>query len=195
MIINELIFASNNANKIEELQSICPKNFTIISLHQAGINIEIEEPFNTLEENAKEKCRVIQQLTNKNCFSEDTGLEIAYLNNAPGVLSARYAGTHGNSEANMTKVLQEMEGIKERNARFRSVISLYLNGVFHYFEGICKGNISISTNGNKGFGYDPIFIPEGFTTTFAEMGKNEKNNISHRKLVFEKLILFLNEIN
>jgi XTP/dITP diphosphohydrolase len=195
MIIKELIFASNNKNKIEELKSICPKNFNIISLEEAGINVEIEEPFFTLEENAKEKTRVIKELTGKNCFAEDTGLEIEYLNNAPGVLSARYAGKHGDSEANMTKVLQEMEGIITRTAQFRTVISLFLENQYYYFEGICKGEIATTTNGNKGFGYDPIFIPDGYLNTFASMEKAEKNNISHRKLAFEKLILFLNEIN
>ncbi len=194
-MIKELIFASNNVHKIEEIKAICPSNITLTSLKQAGIEVEIEEPFFTLEENAKEKCRVIQQLTNKNCFSEDTGLEIEYLNNSPGVFSARYAGIHGDSDANMAKVLKEMEGIAQRNAQFRTVISLFINDSYYYFEGICKGKISNSTNGNKGFGYDPIFIPNGYNTTFAEMEKMEKNNISHRKQAFEKLILFLSKIN
>jgi XTP/dITP diphosphohydrolase len=195
MLIQELIFASNNAHKVEELKAICPNDFTIISLADAGIGIDIEEPYFTLEENAKEKCRVIQELTKKNCFAEDTGLEVLTLNNEPGVFSARYAGVHGDSVANMDKLLGKMEGVQDRAARFRTVICLYYAYKYHFFEGICAGTIATHKKGMGGFGYDPIFIPNGYDYTFSEMDKALKNNISHRKIAFEKLFIFLNKID
>jgi XTP/dITP diphosphohydrolase len=190
-MINELIFATNNQNKVEEIKAICPESLNIITLKEAGINIDIEEPYDTFEENAKEKCRVIYEMTGKNCFAEDSGLLIDSLNGAPGVYSARYAGTHGDHHANIVKVLQEMEGITNRAAHFKTVISLYQNGTYFLFEGICNGIITNQLFGSNGFGYDPIFIPNGFDLTFAQIDKALKNNISHRKLAFDKLSLFL----
>ncbi len=194
-MISELIFATNNNHKLAEINEICDATkLKIISLQDAGINIDIEEPYNTLHENAAEKCRVIYELTHKNCFAEDTGLEIAALNGEPGVRSARYAGSHGNSNANMDKVLAAMQGELNRKARFRTVIAFMQNATTYYFEGICNGTIAITKSGTSGFGYDPIFIPDGYTISFAELDKSIKSNISHRKLAFEKLSIFLNTL-
>lgn len=190
-MIKELVFASNNRNKVEELKAICPDGFSIISLEDAGIHTEIEEPFFTLEENAREKCRFIYELTGKNCFAEDTGLEIEALNNEPGVFSARYAGEHKNNNDNINKVLANLQGIKNRKARFRTIISLVINNKYHSFEGVCNGTISQTQIGTNGFGYDSIFIPNDYHITFAEMDKLLKINISHRKNAFNNLFIFL----
>jgi XTP/dITP diphosphohydrolase len=190
-MINEIVFATNNQNKVEEIRAICPPSLNIITLKDAGITIDIEEPYNTFEENAKEKCRVIYEMTGKNCFAEDSGLLIDSLNGAPGVYSARYAGEQVNHKANIAKVLQELTGMTNRAAHFKTVISLYMNGAYHLFEGICHGIITKEAFGSNGFGYDPIFIPNGFDLTFAQIDKALKNNISHRKQAFDKLSLFL----
>ncbi len=190
-MINELIFATNNQNKVEEIRAICPKSLNIITLKEAGIDIDIPEPYETFEENAKEKCRVIYEMTGKNCFSEDSGLLIDALNGAPGVYSARYAGSHGDHKANIAKVLGELEGVDNRAAHFKTVISLYQHETYFLFEGICNGIITKQPFGSNGFGYDPIFIPNGFSLTFAQIDNTLKNNISHRKLAFDKLSLFL----
>jgi XTP/dITP diphosphohydrolase len=192
MKTKKLIFASNNNHKLEELKAICSENLEITGLKEAGIEIEIEEPFYSLTENAKEKCRVISELTKKDCFSEDTGLEIEALQNEPGVRSARYAGFPVNPVANMELVLTKMKGISNRKARFRTVIALYQAGNYHFFEGTCNGKIAETARGTGGFGYDPIFIPTPYEITFSEMDKSLKNNISHRKQAFDKLFLFLN---
>lgn len=187
-----LIFATNNNNKVTEIRNLISSFFEIISLKEAGIFQEIPEPFETLEENASEKSRVIFNLTGKNCFSEDTGLEVDALKGAPGVYSARYAGENASYNDNCAKLLQEMEGFSDRSARFRTVISLIINGEETKFEGICEGMITTDATGNQGFGYDPVFIPKGATTTFAAMNLNEKQKYSHRAKAVEKLIVYLN---
>lgn len=186
-----LVFATNNANKVKEVRSVLGNRFDILTLREAGIEINIPEPHDTLEENALEKARTIQQLTGSDCFSEDTGLEVLALNNAPGVLSARYAGEPASDEANIEKLLAALAGEKDRKARFRTVICLLITNETHFFEGICKGTIGLEPMGAHGFGYDPVFIPEGETRTFAEMSMEEKNKFSHRKKAMEKLIQFL----
>jgi XTP/dITP diphosphohydrolase len=187
-----LIFATNNQHKIEEIRAVLPAHFSIITLKEAGINIDIPEPHNSLEENAREKAKTIFRLTNTNCFSEDSGLEIDALNGKPGVKSARYAGEGQSSAANIQKVLRNMEGKTNRKAQFCTVICLILNGNEHLFEGICKGTIISAETGTQGFGYDPIFVPDGAVHTFAEMTMEEKNQYSHRRKAVDKLVAFLN---
>jgi XTP/dITP diphosphohydrolase len=187
-----LVFATNNNNKVEEIRAVLSGRFKIIPLKEAGINIDIEEPHLTLEENASEKSRTIHELTGKDCFSEDTGLEVTALNGEPGVRSARYAGDGADFNKNISKLLLNLEGLDTRTARFRTIISLILNKTEYLFEGICKGNIALEASGKSGFGYDPVFIPEGSDKTFAEMTMNEKNKFSHRKKAVEKLSDFLN---
>ncbi|HZG99828.1 MAG TPA: RdgB/HAM1 family non-canonical purine NTP pyrophosphatase [Flavisolibacter sp.] len=187
-----LIFATNNQHKIEEIRAVLPAHFSIITLKEAGINIDIPEPHNSLEENAREKAKTIFRLTNTNCFSEDSGLEIDALNGKPGVKSARYAGEGQSSADNIQKVLRNMEGKTNRKAQFCTVICLILNGNEHLFEGICKGTIISAETGTQGFGYDPIFVPDGAVHTFAEMTMEEKNQYSHRRKAVDKLVAFLN---
>jgi XTP/dITP diphosphohydrolase len=186
-----LIFATNNSNKVEEIRAILITRFQIITLKEAGINIDIPEPHDTLEANASEKSSVIYKLTGKNCFSEDTGLEAAALNGEPGVKSARYAGDNRSFENNIDKLLNNLAPHKNRNAQFRTVISLMLSGKEYLFEGICKGKIITERKGSNGFGYDPVFIPDGSSKTFAEMDIDEKNKFSHRKKAMQQLIEFL----
>ena len=187
-----LVFATNNQHKVEEIQSLVGKDFKIIPLKEAGIDIDIPEPYDTLNENAATKARTIHQLTNQNCFSEDTGLEIDFLNGAPGVKSARYAGADRDFQANIDKVLHELNTTTQRAAQFRTVICLIWENKEYYFEGICKGHIAPQMHGEKGFGYDPIFIPNGSTKSFAEMTMEEKNNFSHRQKAVTQLFSFLN---
>lgn len=177
----QLIFATNNQNKVEEINSAVGNKIEIISLKDAGINIDIPEPYATLSENASEKSRTIHQLTKKNCFSEDTGLEIDALNGEPGVKSARYAGDEKIFQKNINKALSKLTGIHNRNAKFRTVISLILNEQEYFFEGICNGEIITTQRGENGFGYDSIFKPHGSDKTFAEMTLEEKNIFSHKK--------------
>ena len=188
-----LIFATNNQNKVKEIRSVLGDDFSIITLKEAGIDIDIPEPHDTLEANAKEKSTVIHTLTNKNCFSEDTGLEVKALNGEPGVRSARYAGDEADFKKNIEKLLLHMEGKSNRRARFRTVISLILDKQEYFFEGICNGMITENEAGENGFGYDPIFIPDGAVKTFAQMSMEEKNEYSHRKKATAKLIAFLKE--
>jgi XTP/dITP diphosphohydrolase len=187
----KLIFATNNANKVLEIKSALQEGLEIITLQEAGIDIDIPEPHQTLEENATEKSTVIHGLTNQNCFSEDTGLEVAALNGAPGVRSARYAGDEADNTKNIALLLQNMQGIENRTAQFKTVISLIFNNKEHQFVGICTGKIITTPIGNKGFGYDSIFVPDGDTKTFAEMEMEEKNKYSHRKKALGKLIEYL----
>lgn len=187
-----LIFATNNNNKVAEVRSILEGKFKIVSLAEAGINIDIPEPFDTIEENASEKARVIYNLTNENCFSEDTGLEVEVLNGEPGVKSARYAGEERDFENNIDKLLSNLKNKENRSAQFKTVICIILNGEQNIFDGICKGTIIAERRGHSGFGYDPVFIPEGADKTFAEMTMDEKNIFSHRKKAIEKLTGFLN---
>ena len=186
-----LIFATNNAHKIAEIQSLVGPDFSIIDMKSVGIDIDIPEPHHTLNENALEKAQTIFNITKTNCFSEDTGLEIEALNGAPGVKSARYAGEDRNFQANIDKVLDQLKNVENRKAQFRTVICLIWEGQTYYFEGICKGHISISMQGEKGFGYDPIFVPEGSNKSFAEMNMEEKNRFSHRQKAVTQLFEFL----
>ena len=186
-----LIFATNNQHKVDEIRQVLGNNFNIITLKEAGINIDIPEPHDTLEANATEKSRTIHQLTNKNCFSEDTGLEVEALNGAPGVKSARYAGEGRSFDANIEKLLINLATAENKTARFRTVISLLIDGKEYLFEGICTGKIIEEKKGANGFGYDPVFIPDGSSKTFAEMDMSEKNKFSHRKKAMEKLVAFL----
>lgn len=187
-----LIFATNNQHKVDEIRAATGSQFLITTLKEAGINIDIPEPHDTLEENAAEKSATILQLTGNNCFSEDTGLEVTALNGAPGVKSARYAGEDKSFDKNVEKLLSEMIGKEDRSARFRTVISLRINGAHHLFEGICEGTILNEPNGMGGFGYDPIFVPQGANCSFAQMTMEEKNMFSHRKKAVEQLVSFLN---
>lgn len=189
--MNTIIFATNNRNKVEEVKSILNGKYNIMSLEEAGIDIDIPEPYPTLEENAHEKARIIHQLTKNNCFSEDTGLEVESLLGEPGVKSARYAGDNRSFENNIQKLLINLKDKVNRKAQFRTIIYLILNGEEKIFEGICKGVIIAEKKGGLGFGYDPIFIPDGSTRTFAEMNMEEKNQFSHRKKAIEKLTTFL----
>ena len=186
-----IIFATNNENKIYEVESLVGDQYDILSLKAAGIDLDIPEPHKTLEENAREKSKTIYNLTGKDCFSEDTGLEIKALKGEPGVISARYAGDHKSSADNITKVLKLLAGNTNRKACFRTVISLMMNGIEYQFEGVCEGNISELEKGSAGFGYDPIFIPEGSVNTFGEMTLDEKNTFSHRKKAIAQLLAFL----
>lgn len=190
-----LIFATNNEHKVSEIQSLLPKDINVITLQQAGINIDIPEPYDTLQENANTKAKTIFEITKQNCFSEDTGLEIDALNGAPGVHSARYAGADRNFNANIEKVLANLKNNENRKAQFRTVICLIWNEKEYYFEGICRGQIAEQNSGTAGFGYDPIFIPEGATKSFAEMTMDEKNTYSHRQKAVTQLFSFLQSIN
>jgi XTP/dITP diphosphohydrolase len=165
----------------------------VISLHEAGIDIDIPEPHATLEENAAEKSRTIYQLTRENCFGEDTGLEVEALNGEPGVKSARYAGEGKDFDRNIDKLLGKLSGFTNRKARFRTVISLIYEGREFLFVGICEGQIIDHRRGSKGFGYDAVFLPSGSRRTFAEMDMAEKNKFSHRKIAADRLVLFLQE--
>lgn len=193
--MKSLIFASNNANKISEIKTLLPTGFAVISLAEAGIDIEIEEPFFTFKDNAKEKARVIQEITGKNCFSEDSGLEVEALKGEPGVFSARYAKAEEGYADNIEKLLQVLKSEQNRKAQFKTVICLCMDNSYHFFEGICKGEIINERRGELGFGYDPVFIPEGSNKSFAEMTMEEKNKFSHRKKAFAKLLQFLKEPN
>jgi XTP/dITP diphosphohydrolase len=186
-----LIFATNNTNKVVEIRSVLNENFRIMSLHEAGIDVEIPEPFDTLEENAIEKSDFIYKLMGVSCFAEDTGLEVTALNGEPGVKSARYAGDHRSFDNNIDKLLDKLKYAADRSASFRTVICLTDKGKHNLFEGICKGTIIAERRGTHGFGYDPVFIPDGAEKTFAEMGLREKNIFSHRKKATEKLMVFL----
>ncbi|MBS1659809.1 MAG: non-canonical purine NTP pyrophosphatase [Bacteroidetes bacterium] len=203
-----IIFATNNAHKVEEIQAAIGARLEIITLRQAGIDIDIPEPHDTLEANATEKSMTIHRLTGTNCFSEDTGLEVPSLGGEPGVKSARYAGEDRAFEKNIEKLLNKLAAISPasaqpastpsasltdstRSARFRTVISLIWNGQEHFFEGICNGHILPAPTGEGGFGYDPVFVPEGETRSFAQMSMEEKNLYSHRRKAADQLVTFL----
>ena len=187
---HQLVFATNNQHKLEEVQSKVGNSFKIISLNEIGCNDDIEETGLTLEENASIKSKFIHDKFGFDCFADDTGLEIEALNNEPGVFSARYSGERDFIK-NMNLVLSNLENNPNRKARFRTVISLVLNNQEYIFEGIVNGNIRTKPIGSAGFGYDPIFEPEGYAITFAEMDLTEKNKISHRGIAMQKLIDFL----
>jgi XTP/dITP diphosphohydrolase len=187
----KLVFATNNLNKLKELQEMLGEHFELLSLADINCTDEIPEDHETLEENARQKAQYIYEKYNVNCFADDTGLEIKALNNEPGVYSARYAGEAKDAKANMKKVLEKLDGINERQARFRTVVSLFLDDKEFQFEGIVDGDILKAERGLDGFGYDPIFQPEGYDISFAEMEMGEKNKISHRGRAVQKLVEFL----
>lgn len=189
----KMIFATNNQHKADEIRSVLPNKFFIQTLKEAGIDIDIAEPYQTLEENAAEKASKIYSLTDTACFGEDTGLEVYALNNEPGVYSARYAGEEKLFQKNIDKLLQNLKNAKDRSARFRTVICCIINTEEFFFEGICEGKIINSQRGNEGFGYDSIFVPNGSDKTFAEMTLKEKNILSHRSKAVTKLVTFLNK--
>lgn len=191
----KLVFATNNLNKLAEVQKMLPNSITLLSLKDINCFDDIEETATTLEGNAKIKANYITNKFGYNCFADDTGLEIESLKGAPGVYSARYAGEPVNSENNMQKVLSELKENQNRNAQFRTSICLNLNGEQFLFDGVCKGEILTKKQGEKGFGYDPIFQPTGFNKSFAEMTSEEKNKISHRGIAIQQLVAFLKTIN
>ena len=192
--MEKLIFATNNQHKLEEIKQILPPEFELLSLDDLGCTDEIPETGNTLEVNAKQKSSYIWNKYVIGCFADDTGLEIEALGNEPGVYSARYAGESRSATANMDKVLDKMKNITNRKARFRCVISLIMDGEETQFEGIVQGHILTEKHGTSGFGYDPIFMPDGFNHSFAEMSAEEKNQVSHRGRAVKKLIDHLNNI-
>ncbi len=192
----KLVFATNNKHKLDEVRKITSRHpVEIVSLAEINCFDDIPETADTLEGNALQKAHYIQEKFGLNCFADDTGLEVEALNNAPGVYSARYAGPGHDSEANMKKLLHEMEGMENRKARFRTVIALVWNGKTYTFDGIVNGTITTTKRGENGFGYDPIFIPEGYEQTFAELGNDIKNQISHRAKAVEKLDEFLTQLS
>ncbi len=187
----EIVFATHNQHKLEEVQSLLPNTIKLLSLTDIGCTEEILETAVTLDGNAKIKANYITNTYGYDCFADDTGLEVAALNGEPGVYSARYAGDHADAEANMGKLLTNLEGESNREAQFKTVLVLNLNGKQHVFESICKGEILSIQQGTQGFGYDPIFKPLGYDISFAEMNMEEKGRISHRGRAVEKLVLFL----
>ncbi len=187
----DLVFATNNEHKLKEIRSILGDSVNLLSLKDIGCNEDIPETGHTLEANASQKAKFIFEKYNINCFADDTGLEIQALNGEPGVYSARYAGEEKNSVKNMQKVLKNLEGKTDRTARFRTVISLIINGEEKLFEGIVTGRIIETPKGNLGFGYDPVFVPNGYENTFAELGDEIKNKISHRARAVKKLTEYL----
>ncbi len=191
----QLVFATNNRHKLRELQQILGNSIQLLSLNDIGCADEVPENQETLEGNASEKAFYIYNKFGRNCFADDTGLEIDALDGVPGVYSARYAGPEKSAAANMEKVLREMEKINSRQARFRTVVSLVVDGQETQFEGIVEGEILREARGTEGFGYDPIFRPNGFEESFAEMDAATKNKISHRGRAVEKLVNYLKNTN
>ena len=192
MIKRKLVFATNNAHKLEEVPAILGDQVELLSLNDIGCQTDIPETAETLEGNALLKSSYIYKNYHLDCFADDTGLEVEALNGAPGVYSARYAGGEGHdAQANMLKLLHELDGKENRKAQFRTAISLILDGKEYLFEGVIKGEIIKEKRGDSGFGYDPVFMPEGYDRTFAELGNDIKNQISHRALAVQKLCEFL----
>ncbi|MGL4993245.1 MAG: non-canonical purine NTP diphosphatase [Bacteroidales bacterium] len=191
-MIKELVFATNNMNKLREVQQLLPK-FRVLGLSDIGCNEDIPETADTLEGNSMIKARWVKERYGYDCFADDTGLEVAALGGAPGVISARYAGEGKSAEDNITKLLGELVDKSDRSARFRTVVTLALEGEYYTFEGIVNGEITTSRSGAEGFGYDPIFKAEGFDKTFAEIPLSEKNKVSHRARAVRGLIEFLNQ--
>lgn len=190
----KLVFATNNLNKIKEVRQLLKNNFELLNLEDIGCREELPETGNTLEENATQKAKYVFEKYKVDCFADDTGLEIDALNGRPGVFSARYAGEEKNAEKNIEKVLIEMKNYKNRSAYFKTVISLITKDKIYSFEGKINGLISFEKRGTSGFGYDPIFIPDGGKKSFAEMTLEEKNKISHRAIAIQKLVSFLNSL-
>ena len=192
--MQQLVFATNNRHKLEEVAAKIGNQFKLLSLGDIGCRDEVEETGLTFADNASLKSRFIYQKYNMNCFADDSGLEVDALNGEPGVFSARYGGIHGDHEANIDKLLRNLGDKPERVARFRTVISLILDDREHFFEGLVEGTIRRERAGTGGFGYDPIFQPDGFDITFAEMSLEQKNQISHRAMAVEKLVAFLSAL-
>ena len=201
--MKRIVFATNNQHKLQEIRDILGSDYKVVSLKEIGCNVDIPETGNTLEENALQKAQYVYDHYHVSCFADDTGLEVEALDGAPGVHSARYAeGTDHDSEANMAKLLRELNGKENRQARFRTVIS-YIEKQdvcpcgctsikkIHQFEGIVNGHIATEKHGTEGFGYDPIFVPEGYDQSFAELGEEIKNGISHRARAVAKLVEYL----
>ncbi|MEX0996843.1 MAG: non-canonical purine NTP diphosphatase [Flavobacteriaceae bacterium] len=191
----KIVFATNNPNKIKEVKSQLPATIELLSLAEIGCNEDIPETSPTIEGNALQKATYIKENYGYDCFADDTGLEVDALNGAPGVFSARYAGEQKNDDDNMNKLLTELKIKPNRKAQFKTVIALILNGKNISFTGICKGTILENKRGNQGFGYDPIFQPEGFDLAFAEMSLEQKNNIGHRGKAVQKLIMHLQKFD
>lgn len=192
--MTEIIFATNNAHKLSEVQALLGENFHLLTPRDCGITEDIPETAATLDGNASQKSHYLHERVGKNCFADDTGLEVEALGGEPGVRSARYATDGHDFAANNRLLLKNMEGKENRKARFRTVISLILDGEEHLFEGIVEGRIAESEAGCGGFGYDPLFIPDGYDCTFAEMSAEEKNAISHRGRAVQKLVTFLTNL-
>jgi XTP/dITP diphosphohydrolase len=190
----ELVFATNNQHKLEEVSAKLGDSIKLLTLNDIGCYEDIEETGVTFNENASIKSRYVYEKYGLNCFGDDSGLEVEALNGEPGVYSARYAGEHGNHDANNEKLLANLEDIENRTARFITIISLMWEGNEYFFEGTVEGSIRERLSGAKGFGYDPLFQPDGFNITFAEMSLEEKNQLSHRAKAVEKLVEFLKEI-
>ena len=189
----QLVFATANKNKIKEIQQVLPDTIRLLGLDDVGVTEEIPETQPTIEGNATQKAMYIYNNYHVNCFADDTGLEIEALDNRPGVFSARYAGEAKNADDNMNKILAEMQGITNRKARFKTIISLVIEGKEEQFEGIVNGTIITEKRGTKGFGYDPIFVPNNEERSFAEMELSEKNKLSHRAIAVNKLVEYLNK--
>lgn len=189
-----LVFATNNLNKLKEVQALMPEHIQLLSLAEIGCTEDIPETQDTIEGNAIQKAEYLKTHYGYDCFADDTGLEVEALNNAPGVYSARYAGPQRNSEDNMDKLLTNLKDKNNRDAHFKTVIALHLNGELKTFTGICKGEIAQEKSGNQGFGYDPIFKAKGYAETFAEISLEEKNKIGHRGKAIQQLISYLNSI-
>ena len=191
----KLVFATNNLHKLQEVQRLMPPEIELMTLKEIGCLEEIEETATTLAGNAQIKTDHVKQKYGYDCFGDDTGLEVEALNGEPGVYSARYAGEEATFQDNVDKLLSELKGKAHREARFRTIVSLYLKGKQYFFEGICDGRIEEKSSGEKGFGYDPIFKPKGYDKTFAEMDMSDKGKISHRGLAIKKLVDFLNDLD
>ena len=187
----KLVFATNNLHKLTEIKAILGEQIDILSLNDINCHVDIPETANTLEDNAKMKAEYIYNHYHLDCFADDTGLEVKALNGAPGIYSARYAGEGHDSQANMKKLLENLKGITNREAQFRTAICLIEGGEEHLFEGLVKGKIIEEKRGEAGFGYDPVFVPDGYDQTFAELGEDIKNQISHRARAVEKLCDYL----
>lgn len=193
--MTQLVFASNNPNKLKEVQSMVPSHIKLLSLNDINCHEEIPETQLTIEGNAIQKADYLKEHYGYDCFADDTGLEVDALNGEPGVYSARYAGPQRNSDDNMNKLLFNLKNQQNRKAQFKTVIALQLNGKLHTFTGICKGHITHEKHGDKGFGYDPIFKAEGYDQTFAELSLDEKNRIGHRGKAIMQLVGFLESLN
>ena len=191
----QLVFATNNLNKLKEVQALIPSYVKLLSLKDIGCFEEVPETQTTIEGNAKQKAEYIKLHYGFDCFADDTGLEVEALNNEPGVYSARYAGAQRNADDNMNLLLKNLKEKTNRNAQFKTVIALHLNGELKTFTGICKGEITMEESGEKGFGYDPIFMPNGHKQTFSEMELTLKNSIGHRGKAVNKLVSVLNDMN